>query len=63
MVNAAGRMTDDMGHLQWWLIRDDEDWDYSIPSTIDQAQQKLTATMNAIRGLFALLPPDEYPTR
>jgi hypothetical protein len=63
MVNAVGRMTDDMGHLQRWLIRDDEDLDYSIPSTIDQAQQKLTATMNDIRGLFAMLPPDEYPTR
>jgi hypothetical protein len=59
---VAERMTDDMEHLQRWLIRDDY-WDRSIPSTIDEAQQKLTATMNDIRGLFTMLPSDEYPTR
>ncbi len=56
------RVKHDLEHLERWLIRPDS-YDHSIPRDIATAQQRLIATIDDIRGLFALLPADDYPTR
>jgi hypothetical protein len=56
------RIKDDLKHLERWLVRPDN-YDHSIPRDIATAKQKLAATIDDIRNLFALLPPDNYPTR
>jgi rRNA-processing protein FCF1 len=49
-------------HLERWLIREDH-WDNTIPQTIEEAQDKIRATVNDLRDLTDLLPPDDYPIR
>jgi hypothetical protein len=55
------RLDDTIGHLERWLLRDDNRHD--IPPTIREAQEKLTATVADLRGLTELLPPDDYLKR
>lgn len=56
------RVNEDLKHLKRWLLRPDAN-DHSIPSSINEAQQRLDETINDIHALFTLLPTDEYQTR
>lgn len=56
------RIEDDLDHLERWLVRPDIN-DHSIPRDIPTAQEILTANIDDIRGLFTLLPPDDYLIR
>ena len=51
-----------IAHLERWLIREGH-WDLSIPRTIEEAQDKVRATVIDIRDLTNLLPSDDYPAR
>jgi hypothetical protein len=51
-----------IAHLERWLIREGH-WDHSIPRTIEEAQDKVRATVIDIRDLTNLLPSDDYPAR
>lgn len=59
---VAKRLSKCVNHLERWLIRDTEG-DRTIPQTIEQAQNKIAATVTNLRGLTNLLPPDDYPVR
>lgn len=49
-------------HLERWLVRDD-DWDSTVPSTIDKAQESIRAAATHLGNLVELLPPDDYAVR
>jgi PIN domain len=59
---VAERLDNGIAHLEGWLIRDG-DWDHAIPRTIEEAQDKVRATVTDIRDLRNLLPADDYPVR
>jgi hypothetical protein len=59
---VAKRLDNGIDHLERWLMRDDS-WDHTVPSTIEDAQGKIRATVDDLRDLTNLLPPDDYPVR
>lgn len=59
---VAERLDEGIGHLERWLVRDGRS-DHDIPPTVDEAQQKLEATLADLRTLTQLLPRDDYPVR
>jgi rRNA-processing protein FCF1 len=59
---VAERLDKGIDHLERWLIRDGR-WDRSIPGTIDEAREKIRATVSDLGALTNLLPPDNHPVR
>jgi rRNA-processing protein FCF1 len=58
---VAGRIDKSLGRMEKWLTRGGNST--SVPSTIAEAQQTITNKISTLRGLFDLLPADDYPVR
>jgi len=58
---VSKRLDKGIGRLNKWLTRGGKGHD--VPSTITEAQQKITETIAGLRSLVDLLPTDGYPVR
>lgn len=59
--SVAETLKNGLEHLENWLMRPEND--YSVPSTLSQAQGELDATIKKLRGLAEPLPADEHAVR
>jgi rRNA-processing protein FCF1 len=58
---VSKRLDKGIGRLNKWLTRGGKGHD--VPSTITEAQQKITETIAGLRSLVDILPTDGYPVR
>lgn len=55
------RLSDHLGQLERWLVRDGGD--HSIPAALEKATAVISADVADLRALTGLLPADDYTTR